>query len=97
IYTGTLEVVKIYRGDIEKISHITQAQLIYHCHRVWGPPCFPTANSQEGQYYLLFQDNNPVISSGGLCSFSSDPTGLITDLDSLKPLEEKIPPIWIKE
>lgn len=94
--TADVEVLKIYRGNVDALQNIQQVKIQMSCSDVWGPPCPVTPVFEGGQYWILVEDEQYDFSIQSLwtgsCSGYQIPVSSQEELDQF---EQTYAPDWI--
>lgn len=92
--SAQVEVLRIYKGNIDEISKVNKIDINMSCHDIWGIPC----NELDDTFANTFKEGNSFIIYGpNIDIHKCGETGkLIQNSERLNFFEKDNPPIWIK-
>jgi len=91
---ATIEVLKVFRGDVETLSKIDTIEIDVSCDGVWGPACSVLSDRhypyRQHRRYLVFSDYPPSI------YFNMCGSNTRSGSEGLEEFEAQFPPIWTR-
>lgn len=98
-WNGNMQVLKVYRGDAQAVSALTQLIVYSSCDINWGPPCDSVSEPvvRVGEQWLIFD-----LSEGtGYAGISRDeclgPSRVIEGAAQLEAFERDNSPLWVRD
>lgn len=94
--TADVEVLKIYRGNVDTLQNIHQVEIQVSCSDVWGPSCPAYPVFAKGQYWILVEDEQYDFSIQSLWTGSCSGYQIrVSSQEELDQFEQTYAPDWI--